>query len=96
MTVFFVVVCVLFGYLAWATFRDEPVQLEADLNAVKTEQRARKQKAPAPSRAGLLLRIVLAATATGSGVPYKIGLAALLSEAVANAVFGLWVLAFVL
>ena len=98
MTVFFVVVCVLFGYLAWATFRDGPVRVEADLDAVKAEriaQRTRVRKKAPPSTAGLLLKIVVAAAAIGIGVPFKVGLSALLGKPLADAAFGLWVLVFV-
>ena len=98
MTAFFGVVCVLFGYLAWATFRDGPVRVEADLAAVKAEriaQRACVRKKAPPSTAGLLLKIVVAAAAIGVGVPFKVGLSALLGKPLADAAFGLWVLVFV-
>lgn len=99
MTVFFVVVCVLFGYLAWATFRDGPGKVEADLDAVEAQRRARRaltRKKAQPSTGGLLFKIVVAAAAIGAGVPFKVGLSALLGKPLADAVFGLWVLVFVL
>ena len=86
-------------YLAWATFRDGPVRVEADLDALKAEriaQRTRVRKKAPPSTSGLLLKIVLAAAAIGLGVPFKVGLSALLGKPLADAVFGLWVLVFVL
>lgn len=81
------------------TFRDGPVRVEADLDAVKAAriaQSAHSRKAATTSTRGLLLKIVLAAAAIGLGVPYKMGLSALLGKPLADAMFGLWVLAFVM
>lgn len=99
MTVFFAAVCVLFGYLAWATFRDGPGRVEADLDDVRAERRARgarNRKGVSPSSAGLLLKIGVGVAAIGLGVPLKMGLSALLGAPLADAVFGLWVLVFAL
>jgi len=98
MTVFFVVVCVLFGYLAWATFRDGPGKVEADLDAVEAQRRERRRtrEKAQPSTGGLLFKIVVAGAAIGLGVPLKLGFAALLGKPLADAVFGLWVMVFVL
>ncbi len=62
----------------------------------RRSQRARVRKKAPPSTSGLLLKIVLAAAAIGLGVPFKVGLSALLGKPLADAVFGLWVLVFVL
>lgn len=59
-------------------------------------QRARIRKKAPPSKAGMLLKIAGAAAAIGLGVPFKVGLSALLGKPLADAVFGLWVLVLVL
>ncbi len=55
----------------------------------RRSQRARVRKKAPPSTSGLLLKIVLAAAAIGLGVPFKVGLSALLGKPLADAVFGL-------
>ena len=59
-------------------------------------QRTRVRKKAPLSTGGLLFKIVVAAAAIGAGVPFKMGLSALLGKPLADAVFGLWVLVFVL
>jgi hypothetical protein len=73
--------------------------VEADLDEIRAERQARaarNRKGASPSTASLLLKIVVAVAAVGLGVPLKMGLSALLGAPLADAVFGLWVLVFVL
>lgn len=84
--------CLGFTLLTWTIYRNGPAWLEESREDDRARRRARRARAP--GTVGLLLRGGIAAAAIGIGVPFHADLAVLIGKPFANAIFGLWALAF--